>query len=52
MSIRQYYAAMAMQGDWADGGFENMTDGNLYTRARLYFRMADAMIRAGKEQGE
>lgn len=56
MTMRQYYAAKAMQGDWSCqeavhiGVMSNDTpDEWLENRARLYFRMADAMLKAESE---
>ncbi|HCR4037754.1 TPA: hypothetical protein OOF66_004049 [Morganella morganii] len=52
MSLRDYFAAKAMQGDLAAqdesmGYFENSTpDKFLEDRAQFYYRMADAMLRA------
>jgi len=53
-TLRDYFAAKAMQGDWAvqdeaNGFFENnVEDRVLDNRARLYYRMADAMMKAGE----
>lgn len=50
MTLRDYFAAKAMQGDWAaqnsrDGAFPPDTrDERLRKTARLYYRMADAML--------
>ncbi len=47
MTLRDYFAAKAMQGDWAnsaDGSFGMTHD--LSTAARLYYRMADEMLKA------
>ncbi|HIH4316752.1 hypothetical protein [Morganella morganii] len=52
MSLRDYFAAKAMQGDLASqdentGYYENSTpDEFLTARAEFYYRMADAMLRA------
>ncbi|WP_405470613.1 hypothetical protein ACGTI2_08270 [Morganella morganii] len=52
MSLRDYFAAKAMQGDLAAqdesmGYFENSTSDEFLTaRAEFYYRMADAMLRA------
>lgn len=52
MSLRDYFAAKAMQGDWASQSAEvgyfttKSTDKNLDNAAELYYRMADAMLRA------
>ena len=49
---RDLFAAMAMMGDWAaqDEGFgewsTNTSDDLLESRATLYYRMADAMLKA------
>ena len=51
-TIRDYFAAKAMQGDLASqdentGYYENSTpDEFLTARAEFYYRMADAMLRA------
>jgi hypothetical protein len=56
MSLRNYIAIQAMQGDWASqskstGEWSNETkEEHLATRARVYFRMADAMIKVSKEK--
>ena len=55
MSLCDYFAAKAMQGDWAaqneEGGYyPNSADMEfLVKRAELYYRMADAMIEARKK---
>ena len=55
MSLRNYIAIQAMQGDWAaqsesTGEWANSTSEEyLLNRARLYYRMADAMIKVSKE---
>ena len=55
MSLRDYFAATAMQGDWAAQGvacgmFVPDSDDELFARsARMYYRMADAMLAARKE---
>lgn len=52
MSLRDYFAAKAMQGDWAaqteDTGYYSpqSADVILDNAAELYYRMADAMLRA------
>ncbi|ENZ0271394.1 hypothetical protein ACGABU_003561 [Morganella morganii] len=52
MSLRDYFAAKAMQGDWAaqteDTGYYSpkSSDVILDNAAELYYRMADAMLRA------
>ncbi|OBU11731.1 hypothetical protein [Morganella psychrotolerans] len=51
-SLRDYFAAKAMQGDWAaqteDTGYYSpqSSDVILDNAAELYYRMADAMLRA------
>lgn len=51
-TIRDYFAAKVMQGDWASQSAEvgyftpKSTDKNLDNAAELYYRMADAMLRA------
>lgn len=50
MTLRDYFAAKAMQGDWAsqseDHNLARYTDDALDKQAKLYYRMADAMLRA------
>ncbi len=52
MSLRDYFAAKAMQGDWSaqderSGYFdENSGEATFSKSAELYYRMADAMLRA------
>jgi len=52
MTLRDYFAAKALAGDWAAqdermGPWDNSTPIELLTeRAALYYRMADAMIAA------
>ncbi|MEX6370729.1 hypothetical protein AB6F62_22365 [Providencia huaxiensis] len=52
MSLRDYFAAKAMQGDLASqsedlGYFPNdVSDECLVNRAEFYYRMADAMLKA------
>ena len=52
MSLRDYFAAKAMQGDWAaqdeNSGFfvDDTPDQFLEARAKLYYRMADATLKA------
>lgn len=54
-SLRDYFAAKVMQGDWASqnesmGGFTNdVSEETLYDRARVYYRMAEAMLLARGE---
>lgn len=56
MSLRDYLAAKAMAGDWAAqsediGCFDvDEEDELLENRAKLYYRMADAMLRERGEQ--
>ena len=55
MSLRNYIAIRAMQGDWAaqsefTGEWANCTSEKyLMERARLYYRIADTMIKVSKE---
>lgn len=48
-TLRDYFAAKAMQGDWSNGNEgtwgndANISD--LEKRAALYYRMADAMLK-------
>ncbi|WP_241624226.1 hypothetical protein [Rosenbergiella epipactidis] len=55
MDLRDYLAAKAMQGDLASqnleiGIFDNdISDDVLIGRARVYYRMADAMLKARGE---
>ncbi|HED3889372.1 TPA: hypothetical protein R4229_001730 [Morganella morganii] len=48
--LRDYFAAKAMQGDWAsqseDYNLARYTDDALDKQAKIYYRMADAMLRA------
>lgn len=52
MSLRDYFAAKAMQGDWAaqderSGYFdENSGEATFSKSAEMYYRMADAMLKA------
>lgn len=54
MTLRDYFAAKAMEGDWSSQGdscgifIPEVTDVNLDRSAKLYYRMADAMLRARK----
>ena len=56
MSLRDYFAAKAMQGDWSSQGDDNgvgifspeIPNATLDRSARLYYRMAEAMLRARK----
>ena len=51
MSIRDYFAAKALEGDWASQGPDTGEFDNgcplelLEKRAALYYRMADAMLK-------
>ncbi|PQQ23693.1 hypothetical protein [Photorhabdus hindustanensis] len=55
MTLRDYFAAKAMQGDWACQGNDtgiltlSTTDDTLNNIASLYYRMADAMMKAREE---
>lgn len=57
-SLRDYFAAKAMQGDWAaqneSAGIydSDYTIARLRTRAALYYRMADAMLAAREQRPE
>lgn len=50
VTVRDYFAAKALQGDWANaeaGVFSNSaTVEELQQRCELYYRTADAMLRA------
>lgn len=58
MSIRDYFAGQALAGEFAsqseaDGMIPNSTTGEwMVDRARLFYRMADAMLAARKAGGE
>jgi hypothetical protein len=43
MTLRDYFAAKAMQGDWATGSAGAGGDG-FVSDARRYYKMADAML--------
>jgi len=45
MTLRDYFAAKAMQGDWAAGNAED----DLHVAAARYYYMADAMLKARSE---
>lgn len=51
MTLRDYFAAKAMEGDWSSQGdscgiFIPESSDELFDRsAKLYYRMADAMLR-------
>ncbi|WP_275074977.1 hypothetical protein [Providencia rettgeri] len=52
MTLRDYFAAKAMQGDWAtermDSGYwsQDDIDAIFKDKAETYYRMADAMLKA------
>lgn len=51
MSLRDYFAAQAMAGHMGAGNTaitNAITDSALKERAKLYYRMADAMLEARK----
>ena len=48
MTLRDYFAAKAMQGDWACGNA--CRDDNYARDARRYYKMADAMLAAREAQ--
>ena len=56
MTLRDYFAAKAMEGDWAaqnlDSGMftPDTKDAPMESSARMYYRMADAMLRAREVQ--
>jgi len=43
MTLRDYFAAKAMQGDWADGAVDL---NGYFVKAEEYYLMADAMMKA------
>ena len=54
MQLRDYFAAQCMPGDWVpgpdgDGWSAETPNENLERRARLYYRMADAMMKVRDE---
>ncbi|MBP2156911.1 hypothetical protein [Erwinia rhapontici] len=55
MTLLDHFAGLAMQGDWAaqnehQGGFANdVSEEILYVRAKVYYRMAEAMLLARAE---
>ena len=53
MSLRDYFAGQALAGDLAnssEGCFSNNAETDaLQSRAKFFYRMADAMLRARKE---
>ena len=56
MSLRDYFAAKAMQGDWAAQNVEHdfqfnsdTTQDRMVLFAQMYYRMADAMLEARKK---
>lgn len=48
MTLRDYFAAKALQGDWAAANAGRL-DGGLRLDANRYYNMADAMIEARKD---
>lgn len=58
LSKREWYAGMALQGDWASQSDETgefytaIADAALQSRAALYLRMADAMILESEKEAE
>lgn len=51
ISLRDQFAMSAMQGDWANqnsevGYFADCNDEQLVNSAKIYYRMADAMLKA------
>ncbi len=50
MSLRDYFAAKAMQGDWAAQVVPDSDDDLFDRSARMYYRMADAMLAAREKQ--
>lgn len=55
MTLLEYYAGQAMVGDWAAQGNGSIIirndwrDSEMEARARLYFRMAQAMLKVSAE---
>lgn len=53
MEMRDYFAASIAGGDWSPGSdhgwSSDISDDRLLDRARLYYRMADAMVKASLE---
>lgn len=49
VTILDYFAGKAMQGDWAAQNEDCVIDEVLATRARLYYRAAKAMMRVRAE---
>ena len=52
MEMRDYFAAQCMAGDWVtgeEGWASSIPDANLETRARLYYRMSDIMMKVRGE---
>ena len=47
MTLRDYFAAQAMQGDWAEG---EVHYGEYAERAEEYYSMADAMLKAREQK--
>lgn len=55
MTLRDYFAAAAMQGDWAaQNEFSGVIDDdfNFLGAARAYYRAADAMLKAREEDAK
>ncbi|MEQ9887640.1 hypothetical protein ABRP55_13935 [Pectobacterium zantedeschiae] len=55
MTLRDYFAAKAMQGDWSaqdenTGYWEEPESTDLELRANVYYRMADAMLKVRESQ--
>ena len=56
MTLRDYFAAKALQGDWAAqdddvrGSYADMLDADFFRCAIRFYRMADAMIAAREVQ--
>ncbi len=46
MTLRDYFAAKAMQGDWATGNASSDGYDTPEGAAKRYYQMADAMLRA------
>lgn len=48
MTLRDHFAGLAMQGDWAThGGFSSKAPESIFMdAANRYYRMADAMLKA------
>lgn len=51
MSLRDYFAGQALAGDMADDTLSNDASSEfLEERAQLYYRLADAMLKARAEE--